>query len=554
MSNSWDIARIDELRSLSAETEWFEFKRNRYEPHQIGEYLSALANSACIIAQPAGYLVFGIDDDTHEVVGTDFDPYKTKAKGNQDLLPWIGAGLRPNIGFEPRVIDHPDGRVVVFEVRAARDQPISFYGKAYVRVGASKTELGRHPEKARVIWTRGSDWSSLVCEQAGLDDLDPDALVTAREQFAVKHPAQAEVAKEWDNATFLNKARILRQGEVTNAALLLLGRPESSTFLAPMVAKISWVLKDDHERELDYMHIAPPFLLAGDRLLKRVRNLTVRALPSGTLFPQEITQYDQWVIREALHNCIAHQDYHLRGRIVVVEFPDRILLTNVGDFLPGDVETVIRQDAPQAIYRNPFLADAMVELNLIDTQGGGIKRMFDTQRRRFFPLPDYDLSQTGSVAVHIHGRILDEYYTRLLMERTDLSLAQAMLLDHVQKGLRIDRKDHRYLKSTGLVEGRYPNLVVAGSIAKATGDAGRHIRETGLDKQYYLDLILALVREYGPVDRRDIDQALMPKLPDRLTDKQKNRKVQNLIQELRRSGLIVNQGTRSQPAWVLTEA
>ncbi len=100
----------------------------------------------------------------------------------------------------------------------------------------------------------------------------------------------------------------------------------------------------------------------------RIRNLTVRALPRGTLFPQEITQYDPWVIREALHNAIAHQDYRRHGRIAVVEFPDRVLLTNVGDFLPGDVETVIRQDAPQAIYRNPFLADAMVELNLIDTR------------------------------------------------------------------------------------------------------------------------------------------------------------------------------------------
>ena len=216
-----------------------------------------------------------------------------------------------------------------------------------MRVGASKTELSKHPEKARMIWTRGSDWSAIVCEQARLDDLDPDALVKAREQFVVKHPAQADEVKEWNDATFLNKARVIKQGAVTNAALMLLGRPESSTLLTPMVAKISWVLKDDHQRELDYMHIGPPFLLAGDSLLKRVRNLTVRALPSGTLFPQEITQYDPWVIREALHNSIAHQDYHLRGRIVVVEFPDRILLSNVGNFLPGDVETVIRQTPPR---------------------------------------------------------------------------------------------------------------------------------------------------------------------------------------------------------------
>ncbi len=307
---------------------------------------------------------------------------------------------------------------------------------------------------------------------------------------------------------------------------------------------------DDHNRELDYEHIGPPFLLAGDRLLERVRNLTVRALPNGTLFPQEITQYDRWVIREAVHNCIAHQDYTLRGRILVVEFPDRVLMTNVGDFLPGDVETVIRQDAPQAIYRNPFLTDAMVELNLIDTQGGGIKRMFETQRRRSFPLPDYDLTDTSRVAVTIHGRILDEHYTRLLMEGLDLDLDLVMLLDRVQKGLRIDREGHRRLKSSGLVEGRYPNLTVAGSVARATGSAGRHIRERGFDNQYYLDMIFTLVREHGPVDRRNIDQALKTKLPDRLTDEQKRAKISNLLQYLRMSGKVVNQGTRSRPAWV----
>jgi len=214
---------------------------------------------------------------------------------------------------------------------------------------------------------------------------------------------------------------------------------------------------------------------------------------------------------------------------------------------------VIRQDAPQAFYRNPFLADAMVELNLIDTQGGGIKRMFETQRRRSFPLPDYDLAELGRVAVGISGRILDERYTRLLMERTDLDLGQVMLLDRVQKGQRIGKDAHRRLKAAGLVEGRYPSLMVAGTIAKATGEAGRHIRERGFDKQYYLDLILALVREHGPVGRREVDQALVPKLPDRLTAEQKRRKVHNLLQELRREDRISNRGSRSQPQWVLQE-
>lgn len=543
-------ALVDELCRLPGETEWVEFKANYQSPQAIGEYISALANASCWKAKPRGYLIFGINDETHEVVGTSINPYTEKAKGNQDLLLWLKTRLHPNLGFETHIVDHPGGRVVLFEINPARNEPVSFQGQSFIRIGSSKTRLDRHPEIARAIWTRESDWSAEICTDATLADLDQQALEKAREQFIVKHPAQANEVATWDDVTLLNKARVLKQGEVTHTALLLLGRPEAATLLSPAVAKISWILKDADNRELDYEHFGPPFLLAGDRLQNRVRNLVVRTMPSGTLFPQEITQYDPWVIREALHNCIAHQDYQLRGFIRVVEFPDRVLLKNVGDFLPGDVETVIRQDAPQSIYRNPFLADAMVELNLIDTQGGGIKRMFETQRRRSFPLPDYDLT-TDCVTVHLNGRILDERYTRLLMERTDLDLGQVMLLDRVQRGGPIGRDESRILRNAGLVEGRYPNLMVTSVVAKATGETGRHIRERGFDNRYYMDLILELVRTHGPVSRKDINDLLLTKLPDRLTFQQKQTRIQYLLQTLRRSGNIVNQGTRARPAWIL---
>ena len=549
------VRLVDELCQFSTETEWVEFKNDNHPPQAIGEYISALANAACLKYKPKAYLLYGIQDKTYEVVGTSFDPYNTKGKGNQDLLPWITAGLIPNPGFEVFIVEHPGGRVVIFEIDPARGTPVSFYGKSFIRVGSSKTNLKRHLDKERAIWTRGSDWSAEVCKDATIEDLDPEAVAKAREQFAIKHPSQADDVTNWDDITLLNKARVLKQGNVTRTALLLLGRAESATLLSPAVAKISWILKDADNRELDYEHFGPPFLLAGDRLQGRNRNLVVRTMPSKTLFPVELTQYDFWVIREALHNCIAHQDYLLQRRIIVVEFPDRVLLTNVGDFLPGDVKTVIRQDAPQSFYRNSFLADAMVELNLIDTQGGGIKRMFETQRRRSFPLPDYDLvNEPGFVAVTLNGRILDERYTRLLMERTDLDLEQVILLDRVQKELPIERGEHRALKNAGLVAGRYPNLVVANVIAKATGKIGEHFLGRGFDRQYYRDLILEIVREYGPVSRRDIDEALLPKLPDRFNFEQKRIRVHNLLQELRRSGNIVNQGTRRKPAWILPDA
>ena len=146
--------------------------------------------------------------------------------------------------------------------------------------------------------------------------------------------------------TFLNKAKVCITGRITNTAILLLGREESASLLSPSVAQITWVLKDENGNDQDYAHFHPPLLLAVNRALERIRILTLRHMPSGTLFPKEVSQYDTWVIREALHNCIAHQDYPLGGRINLVESPDSLLFTNLGQFIPGSVENAILQGCP----------------------------------------------------------------------------------------------------------------------------------------------------------------------------------------------------------------
>ena len=177
------IGLINRLRSEPYEQEYFEFKANNYEPQLIGEYLSALSNGACLAGKPRGYLIFGIDDTTHTIVGTRFDPYSTKGKGNQDLLLWLILGIHPNVGFEATVVDHPEGRLILFAVTAAWDRPVKFYGTAYIRVGSSKTELAKHPELERAIWTIRTDWSAQIIESASLEDIDPVALIRAREEF-----------------------------------------------------------------------------------------------------------------------------------------------------------------------------------------------------------------------------------------------------------------------------------------------------------------------------------------------------------------------------------
>lgn len=124
--------------------------------------------------------------------------------------------------------------------------------------------------------------------------------------------------------------------------------------------------------------------------------------------------------------------------------------------------------------------------------------MFQRQIKRFMPLPDYDLDEPERVAVSIPGRLLDEQYSRLLMERADIDLWQALLLDRVQKGERIPHEAHIQLRRQGLVEGRYPHTILSGAMARATGSTARHIQDRGLSKAFYRELVLALVREHAP--------------------------------------------------------
>jgi ATP-dependent DNA helicase RecG len=543
------------LRRLLAErieTEWLEFKSHACESQQLGEYISALANSACIHGKPRGYLLFGVDNNTHTVVGTTFNPQKEKGKGNQHLPIWLAQGLKPNPDFEYYEFYVEGNRIVLYEIFPAKDQPVKFFGTAYVRVGSAKTELVKHPEKERIIWQRHIDWSAQVCERASLSDLNKEAIIKARQEYKAKFSAKTQEIDSWNDITFLNKTGLAIQGAITQAAIILLGQPESGTLLSPAVARISWVLKDDHNQEKDYEHFDPPFILNVDHVLARIRNLNVRQLPRGTMFPIELKQYEPWVLREALHNCIAHQDYNIGGRINLTEMPDQLILSNVGSFLPGSVETVIQRDAPMEIYRNRTLAQAMVNLNMIDAQGGGIKRMYQTQRNRFFPLPDYDLTRPDRVVVYIHGQVMDEKYTRLLMERTDLDLLTIILLDSVQKHRSITRDQHRRLKKQGVVEGRYPNIYVSAKIAAATDERAKHIRNRGLDRQYYKGLIRELIYQHGPVNRNEIDRLLLDKLPEILTTEQKTVLIHNLLTNLRKSGVIKNVGSKRFSKWAPT--
>ncbi|NOT58664.1 MAG: hypothetical protein HOP19_00390 [Acidobacteria bacterium] len=286
----------------------------------------------------------------------------------------------------------------------------------------------------------------------------------------------------------------------------------------------------------------------------QIRNLTVRHLPNDTLFPIEITQYDPWVLRECLHNCIAHQDYRLRGRINVVESPDSVLFTNLGSFIPGTVEETIRHDAPTEYQRNLLLAQAMINLNMIDTIGSGIKRMFTVQRKRYFPMPDYDLREPERVTVRVYGRILDENYTNLLLRDTELDLLDAIALDKVQKRRALSDEEFTRLKRQKLIEGRRPNLFVSAKIAAVLEEKAAYIKNRAFDKGHYKEMVLAYVTQFGEATRQELDDLLLEKLSDTLNAEQKKKFINNLLQEMKKAGQITVEGATRWGKWRLPKS
>jgi ATP-dependent DNA helicase RecG len=547
-------ALLKRLLLQKNECPWLEFKENYYAPENLGEYLSALANSACVHGMDKGYLVFGIRDITKEISGTSFRPSDCKYK-NQPLEFWLNQQLYPKTGFEIKEFMHEGKPVVVFEINSAKGEPVKFNGISYIRIDSCKTELRKHTSIERRIWMFGApDWTAETPESANLSHLSSEALKKAREEYRKKHQnsiVENEISA-WDDATFLNKAKLSIEGRPTNASLILLGKPEAVNFLSPSVAQISWILRDKDGIEMDYGHFSPPFIIQVDHLLQKIRNLNLRIMPDGTLFPVEISQYDPWVLREALHNCIAHQDYRLSSRIVVVESPDSILFANAGAFVPGSVENVLRQDAPQKSYPNRFLTEAMVNLNMIDTIGSGIKRMFFSQKKRFMPMPDYDLSSSKEVKVNISGRVLDVNYTKLLIRNTDLPLGQVLILDKIQKKVPITREAHTALKKCGLAEGRYPNIYVSAHIAAATGNKEQFIKNRGLDKEHYKKLVLSYLKQFEKASRKNIEKLLLGKLPDILDEKQRLNKIKNILSEMSlKDKTIQSVGATSRSEWRL---
>lgn len=534
------------------EGECVEFKEagDGFSTSDIGKYFSALSNEANLRARSSAWLVFGVRNSTRKVVGTSYRPDRERLHG---LKQQIADGCEPSTTFrEIHELQTEEGRVILFEIPPApRGIPIGWQTHHYARNGESLTGLSFAKLDEIRSQSVSEDWSAIICREATLDDLDPEALTKARAVFISKHSDSIPEATilSWDTPTFLDKARLTLGGGITRACLLLVGREQATGLLNPYVAEMSWKLEGP---ELAYEHFHPPFLLSTTRLFQRVRNLRLSFLPANQLMPVDVSKYDQRIVLEALHNCIVHQDYTRRERILVIERQSELVFQNAGNFFDGTPREYVLHNRTPTRYRNRFLAEAMLQLRMIDTMGFGIREiMFRGQANRYLPMPDYDETGPAHVIMRLQGRFIDENYSRALLTHADLSWTHLLGLDSIQKGREIDEDTVSSLRNQKLVEGRRPHLRVAWHIAANTEDQVDYIHRKAFDDEYYRDLILEYIKVFGSAPRAKLQQLIEEKLSKSLTPKQKYSKVTRLLRTLSESGKIMAHGATKAAIWKL---
>ena len=536
-----DIYEIFNNLRYHHEDEVVEFKKaeNNFDFDDLGKYFSALSNEANLRDRDFAWLVFGVENKTREIVGT---TYKNSMTSLQKLKHDLAQHTTDRNTFRDIFELKVDGkRVLMFQVPAApRGIPMGWQGHFYARQGESfvALDMSKYEEIRRQIAVE--DWSKQIVKDASINDLDNEAIAQAREGYKQHYPKQKKEVDVWSDEVFLNKAKLTIDGKITKAAILLLGKPESVHYLNH-IGEIVWRLagKDNVGQVFSI-----PFLLTTTEVMHKIRNYPFKIFPNDSFLPGEGMKYDTEAILEALHNCIAHQDYTKNARIIVIEREDELEFGNSGRFFEGTYEDYISGERIPKHYRNPFLAQAMANIKMIDTEGFGIHKMFVSQKDRYLPMPDYDKSDSDNVVLTLPGNVIDENYSLLLLEHSDIDLTTAVLLDRVQKGKPINDSAVKRLRKEGLIEGRKPHLYVSKQIAKATNKQVEYTLKKGFDDAECQEWVMKALNDHEVLSRKQINELLWGKLPIDYSEEQKMKKIDNLLQKMRKSHVVYTDKNR----------
>lgn len=389
-----------EIIAIPKENEWVEFKVDDAEPKVIGEYISALSNSACLHNKEAGYLIFGIQNNTHEIIGTKLKP-KEKKVGNEELENWLARLLNPRVDFRIFEFDISGKKVVVFKVDSTDDIPIKFRGIEYIRIGSYKKRLSEYPEKARKIWNKtktktfeknltvsnqSAEYVLKVLDYPSLFELLKLTLPTNKHSIIEKLIQEKLIVEKGHLYSITNLGAVLFAKDINDfdeisrkavRVVMYKGKDRTKTEKEQLGKK---GYATGFEGLIDYIGSILP---SNEEIIKAIR--------------EETKLYPLLAIRELVANALIHQDFSIKGTAPMVEiFEDRIEITNPGKPLISTLRFIDHN--PQS--RNEKLAHFMRRIGVCEERGSGIDKVILQCELFQLPAPEF---------------IADENFTRVIL-------------------------------------------------------------------------------------------------------------------------------------------
>jgi predicted HTH transcriptional regulator len=396
------------LRQLPTEKEWVEFKENRAEPDEIGEYVSALSNSARLKGEPYGYMVWGVRDPTHEVVGTRFVPGTAK-QGNEELEHWLVRLLSPRLDIRFYSFLSDGKPVVILEIPAALHTPVQFSGTEFIRVGSLKKKLKDFPEKERELWQllNASRFEQGIA-RAGLDGDEVLQLLDYPKYFELTGqplPSNKEGIMARLQADLL-VGNSPHGWSVTNLGAILFAKNLNA--FGSLSRKALRVIQYQGNNRIQTVREAPGnkgYAVGFEGAIEYINNLLPVSEHIGQALRQEVRMYPDLAIRELVANALIHQDFTLTGTGPMVElFDDRIEISNPGRPL---VDTLRMMDEPPR-SRNESLASLMRRMNICEERGSGIDKVIFQVELFQLPAPAFILKDHAMVVTLFAHRLLKD--------------------------------------------------------------------------------------------------------------------------------------------------
>lgn len=383
------------LIALPKENEYVEFKENNYKLEEIGKRISALSNSAALVGQKYGYLVFGIEDATHKVVGSKYKPTHDKI-GNEEIELWLSRMLNPRIDFRIYEFQYQGKDIALFQIPAANNLPVLFQHISYIRIGSLTKQLKDFPEKERKLWHRNSSEFELEIAMRNVSESDIIALLDTQMIFdrllQVRYPSHRDGVIE----KLLEEKMITRDNghfNITNLGALLFAKDLTAFGMerkAPRVIKYKgkgkFQTEKDQTGQLGYA-------VAFERLLLYISGL----LPSNELIEtatrREVQMYPPLSVRELIANSIIHQDFRETGTFLTIEiYDDRIEISN-----PGIPVVDTKRFIDSYNTRNSLLANAMRRMGFCEEKGSGIDKVIYECEFFQLPAPDFRVRQNQTI-------------------------------------------------------------------------------------------------------------------------------------------------------------